>query len=265
MNNQQLISIVTISYNIVAEIEATILSVLQQTYTNIEYIIIDGGSTDGTNVIIKKYNAKIDYWISEPDEGIYDAMNKAIDKATGDWIIFMNGGDTFYNENVLFTIFSENLKDYGVIYGDTKLLTDQNNIYRSRKPFYKRNSKYAPMGIVHQSIFVRVHLAKKYKFDLQYKVSADYNMIRTIYYDSIPFYYAKDVIISTFAIGGFSAQNEKIKKQEIAKICGVKYSWKYKAFDISLKIRGMIIRHIYKLSPALYSKMDSFYQKIKRK
>ena len=95
MNNQEnisgpKISIVTISYNAITEIEKTILSVINQTYTNIEYIIIDGGSTDGTVNIIKQYVDKISIWKSEPDHGVYDAMNKGIKLASGEWILFMN-------------------------------------------------------------------------------------------------------------------------------------------------------------------------------
>lgn len=92
MKNNPLISVVTVSYNAVLTIEQTILSVINQTYPHIEYIIIDGGSTDGTVDIIKKYANRIAYWVSKPDKGIYDAMNKGIRTAKGEWINFMNAG-----------------------------------------------------------------------------------------------------------------------------------------------------------------------------
>jgi glycosyltransferase involved in cell wall biosynthesis len=106
--NNTLISIITVVYNGVSTIEQTILSVINQTYKNIEYIIIDGSSTDGTVDIIKKYEKHLIYWVSEPDKGIYDAMNKGIRKATGEWLNFMNSGDIFSDISVLKNIFCTN-------------------------------------------------------------------------------------------------------------------------------------------------------------
>lgn len=98
---KNIISVITVCYNAKSNLEKTILSVLNQTYSNIEYIIIDGGSTDGTIDIIKRYDDKITYWQSEPDNGIYDAMNKGIQKANGEWINFMNAGDLFASTMIL--------------------------------------------------------------------------------------------------------------------------------------------------------------------
>ena len=96
MENNPLISVVTVSYNAVSTIEQTILSVINQTYPNIEYVIIDGESTDGTVDVIKKYADRITYWVSEPDKGIYDAMNKGMGISTGDFLIFIGGASLLY-------------------------------------------------------------------------------------------------------------------------------------------------------------------------
>ena len=96
-----LVSVITVAYNEETTIEKTILSVVTQNYSPIEYIIIDGGSTDVTVDIIRKYESHITYWISEKDEGIYDAMNKGLKYASGEWSIFMNSGDWFYDETVI--------------------------------------------------------------------------------------------------------------------------------------------------------------------
>ena len=96
-----LFSIITITYNAERWLEQTILSVLSQSYAGIEYIVIDGGSTDGTVEIIRRYASGIAYWTSEPDKGIYDAMNKGLQRATGDYVWFINAGDTFYAANTM--------------------------------------------------------------------------------------------------------------------------------------------------------------------
>ena len=95
------ISIITVSYNAAATIERTILSVIRQTYPHMEYIVIDGGSTDGTVDIIRKYEDQIAYWVSEPDQGIYDAMNKGIRRATGDYIYFLGADDWLRDDQVM--------------------------------------------------------------------------------------------------------------------------------------------------------------------
>lgn len=128
MDKKPLISIITISYNSCLTIEDTILSVINQTYPHIEYIVIDGGSKDGTVDIIKRYENKISYWISEPDKGIYYAMNKGIAATTGEWINFINCGDSFYDKNVIARLFKDSIgENYSVVYGNTvfNILTTQ--------------------------------------------------------------------------------------------------------------------------------------------
>lgn len=117
MTNMIKVSIITVVYNGVKNIEQTIKSVLHQTYSNIEYIVIDGGSTDGSLDIIKKYSDSISYWVSEADKGIYDAMNKGISKATGDLIGIINSDDWYEPDAIMnmVTAYEENTVLYGII------------------------------------------------------------------------------------------------------------------------------------------------------
>ena len=152
-----LISVVTVSYNAVLTIEQTILSVINQTYPNVEYIIIDGGSTDGTVDIIKKYADKIAYWVSEPDKGIYDAMNKGGLKATGDFIQFLNAGDWFENEHVIEKIFKDWYKRVDVIYGDM-IIRRSDGVYYAKAQdlshFENDFPLFHPSTFIARSVFV---------------------------------------------------------------------------------------------------------------
>src|ERR1700761_112956 len=115
------LSIITIVYNNASDIERTILSVINQTYKNIEYIIIDGASTDGTLNIIGKYRDSISKLVSEPDKGIYDAMNKGLQQATGDYVLFMNSGDEIYAGDTVEKIFNTE-PDADIYYGETEMI-----------------------------------------------------------------------------------------------------------------------------------------------
>lgn len=201
--NQPLISIITIVYNAIDAVEQTILSVINQTYSNIEYIIIDGGSTDGTVDIIEKYSDKITYWISEPDKGIYDAMNKGIDKANGKWINFMNAGDFFYDKVVLSNIFCDSLahEGFGVLFGHTELR------YSFGRCIYLRKSidvlPYA-MAFTHQSAFILTDIHKNKKFDLSFKIKADHAFFIELYKEGVKFYELDD-IVSSYDCNGISS------------------------------------------------------------
>jgi glycosyltransferase involved in cell wall biosynthesis len=186
MNKDIKISVVTICYNVASTIEATMLSVLNQTYPNVEYIVIDGGSTDGTLDIIKRYADRLAYWISEPDKGIYDAMNKGIRAATGEWINFMNAGDSFVNSQVIedcftHTYYTDNER---VLYGNC--IYKYNWGFRKTKPERLEGMKKR-MTMCHQSVFLRRY--KDIPFDLRYKLSADYNQLLTLYMDHQKFKY----------------------------------------------------------------------------
>lgn len=240
--NKPLITIITVCYNAISSIEKTILSVINQTYPNIEYIIIDGGSTDGTIDIIKKYEDKTTYWISEPDKGIYDAMNKGIKLATGEWINFMNCGDTFYSKTSISEVFQKANLESDIIYGNTNLLLSTGEYIQRGKVV--TNLEYMPF--VHQSSFSRSYLMKKYGFDTKYKICADKNFFYTIYQNKNKFEYV-DVNISNYeGENGFSAVNAVNMFREIGRI-------ENKDQTLSWRINFTIFKYIYFLKSYIKS------------
>ena len=166
------ISIITPSFNQAHYIERAILSVVEQSYSNWEYIIIDGGSTDTTLEVLKNYQQYISYWVSEPDLGVFDAMNKGIRNSQGEWLYFLGCDDTLHDKNVLANIFGKDRSGLDVIYGDV-LLKHQQTI---------RGGEFDPTrfydkldNIVHQAIFCRRSVYEKVgMFDPKMIVSADY-------------------------------------------------------------------------------------------
>lgn len=204
MGNQTkpLITVVTVCYNAVNELDKTMQSVLNQIYDNIEYIVIDGGSTDGTVDVIKKYADRLAYWVSEPDKGIYDAMNKGIKASTGEWINFMNAGDWFYKNTTLSEVFERGKNEAGVIYGSVNMVysTYSQIVHPQMKP-----SKKNPMPFNHQSVFVRTIFMKERPFDTTYKYVADYNFFFNIV-DTVRFV-ESEVIVSSYSTVGYSSQN----------------------------------------------------------
>jgi glycosyltransferase involved in cell wall biosynthesis len=174
--NQNKISIVTVVYNAEDHIEQTINSIINQTYQNIEYVIVDGGSTDKTLDIIKNYDKHISLWISEKDNGIYDAMNKALNLITGDYVWFMNAGDEIYSKTTVEEIFKD-FPNEDVFYGKTQLIKQDGNVLKITTTPQSLNWKSFQFGMVvsHQSIIFKSSLISKY--DLSYKIVSDQDWI----------------------------------------------------------------------------------------
>jgi len=172
------LSVITVVYNNVKNIERTMLSALDQTYHGIEYIVVDGHSNDGTLNIIKRYKSRLAKLISEKDKGIYDAMNKGLIAATGDYVIFMNSGDEFYDEDTVATVFAAE-KGADIYYGETEM-TDANGQslgqrrHKAPEHFTWRSFKYG-MSVSHQAIYIRRSLLEPY--DPKYHLSADIDWI----------------------------------------------------------------------------------------
>lgn len=180
-----LISIITVCLDDGKYLEETIESVINQTYNNIEYIIIDGGSSDNTIDIIKKYESKIDRWLSEGDKGIYDAMNKGIGLAKGEWLNFMNAGDTFYKSNTIEKIFLKKNNDVDFIYGDCEMIYNS-EFSRVQKAGEIKNL-WKGMIFSHQSLFTNSDVFKKYQFNVDNRIGADFEFLFHCYKNNFKF------------------------------------------------------------------------------
>ena len=216
MQNRK-VSIVTVSYNSVACIEKTILSVLGQTYPDIEYIIIDGGSSDGTVDIIKKYSGKISYWVSEPDKGIYNAMNKGLSRATGSWINFMNAGDTFHQPDTIEQFLGNVPEGTVVAYGQNlRILSDCSYISPRQELDL---DKLAVMSIIpHQSTFISLDYHKKHPFDESLAIAGDYKFFHTAYFkDKVRFSFIHNVVADYDGENGASKTRTMSRLLAIAK------------------------------------------------
>ena len=174
-------SIITVTYNAEKVLEDTIQSVIFQTYRNVEYIIVDGTSKDHTLEIVNKYHNRINKVISEPDKGLYDAMNKGIQLATGDYLCFLNAGDKFHDsetlQKIVHTLKGQELPD--VIYGETAIVDEEGHFLHMRRlsaPAHLNWKSFKQgMLVCHQAFFANRELAINHLYDLQYRFSADFD------------------------------------------------------------------------------------------
>ncbi|MBK0382250.1 glycosyltransferase [Pedobacter sp. SD-b] len=204
-----LLSVITVVFNNVKHIERTIKSVAQQTYPNIEYLIIDGKSTDGTLAIIEKYKENIDIVLSEPDKGIYDAMNKGLKLAKGDYILFMNSGDEIYDKNTVATIFKDQAFA-DIYYGETEMIDEDliNQGQRRHKAPERLdlNSFRFGMSVSHQAIYIKKSITKFY--DPQYQLSADIDWILDAISKAKTIMNTK-MYVAKYLIGGMSKKRQR--------------------------------------------------------
>lgn len=198
MSNPVLVTVVTVCRNMKSSLEKTMDSVLHQSYVHIDYVIIDGASTDGTSEILEKTGGI--RWISEPDKGIYDAMNKGIHMAEGEWVIFMNAGDVFASNDTLTKVFSVE-RNADVVYGD---VIKGDSIKKAEPPHNSHR-----MYFCHQSAFVRTSCLREFSFDIQHRMSADFKQMKQLFLAGKTFM-RLDFPIAVFDTSGVSnAQRSK--------------------------------------------------------
>ncbi len=202
------VTVITVTRNDAENLRKTIDSVLAQSYENREYIVIDGGSTDGTCELLGRYDHGIDVWLSEPDEGIFHAMNKGAERAIGEWILFLNSGDLFFNNRVLCDCFSEPIPaNIDAVYGNTVYAYGEKG-YREYRQASALHQFWKGLMTCHQSFFVRRKALERGKFDLRYKVAADFHSLYSLYMNGGLFFHIP-VYVSLVDTTGIS-NNEKM-------------------------------------------------------
>jgi glycosyltransferase involved in cell wall biosynthesis len=225
-DDKPLISIITVVFNGEKFLEETIKSVINQSYNNIEYIIIDGGSTDNTINIIKEYEDKIDYWISEKDKGIYDAMNKGIDVSNGKGLIFLNAGDYFVG-NVLSN------KMIVPCFLNVKYKNFFNKLVNIKIKNYKSGIPNCHQGIVFEN--------KKIKYDVSFKIASDYDFYLRHGYKLLSIIDSDGYIY--YDNEGFSQQNRNKRDLEISEIIYKNFGlFQSLKFIIKSKIKNILVR-----------------------
>lgn len=221
-------SVITVCYNAEATLEDTIQSVISQTYHHVEYIIVDGASKDRTMDIVNRYRDRISVVVSEPDKGLYDAMNKGIRLATGDYLCFLNAGDSFHEDDTLqqmvHSIHTLQLPD--VLYGETELVDHEGHFLRMRRlqaPEHLTWKSFRQgMLVCHQAFFARRDLVMPY--DLRYRFSADFDWCIKIMKKSKVLHNTHLTLIDYLA-EGMTTRNHQASLKERFRIMARHYGW----------------------------------------
>lgn len=245
------ISIITVCFNAGDSLEDTLRSIISQTYSNKEIIIIDGGSTDKSIDIIKSYADSLAYYRSEPDKGIYDAMNKGAKQATGDYIIYMNAGDTFVNPNVLCEVSSRILKDSDIVYGDNIMVYKTKSIYH-KAHFFSKYDINLPFN--HQSTFTKTEVLKLNPFEIHYKIAGDYHFFYNMFISGKSFQYIP-IPIANYSMDGVSQQNIIKTFREVCQI-------QNRAANFRYYIQLSILKIKLSLSRFLPQQLLNFYRRV---
>lgn len=202
------LSIITINYNNIEGLKRTINSVISQTWHDFEWIIIDGGSTDGSKEVIEQNKQHLSYWCSEPDKGIYDAMNKGIVKANGEYINFMNSGDGYASENILLNVFTQN-HEGDILYGDWIKVYGTKEEYMSF-PIDYLHTEFLRRNICQQAIFYKTYMLKQKGFDVTIEILADYARNVELAQSGVQFEYLP-FVICRYDMNGISSSESNVE------------------------------------------------------
>lgn len=199
------LSIITINYNNLLGLKKTVESVVNQTCKEFEYIVVDGGSTDGSAEYIESKSEQLNYWVSEPDQGVYYAMNKGVEKAKGEYLLFLNSGDVFYNDNVLLETKKSLHLDMDILYGDLWIVGEQGIGFRNRFPDYVDFPFLKKTSLGHPSTFIKKELFYTYGlYRTDLKIISDWAFFVNVLCRHKVSHCKIDHIIATFYEGGLS-------------------------------------------------------------
>lgn len=232
------LSIITVNYNDHNGLERTIKSVLSQTWTDYEYIIVDGGSTDGSREVIEKYKDRLAWWCSEPDGGIYQGMNKGVRHAKGEYCIFMNSGDSFVNDSVLEDVAAQHRTE-DIISGYNR--SDKTG--ETTRPHSENMRQQVINGdiLAHQATFIKTELQRKYPYDEKYRIVSDCKFwVETIVFENCSWAYI-DTVIARQDIAGISASNLKLQTWEWLSM------WRELLPRYKIQFSEIVVQNIYNL------------------
>lgn len=210
------ISIITVNFNNKTGLQKTANSVKIQTYNDFEWIVVDGGSTDGSREIIFQNCSQINFWCSEPDNGIYNAMNKGVSHATGDYCIFMNSGDCFSAPNVLFNV-SKVLGEHDIICGDTIITNEVGGLMGHQRHPDEITIEFLLTGcLCHQSCFIKTELLRQFPYDENYRIASDWKfLVRTLLLNNYT-YKGYDGNVALYDNSGISSNKRSLKEERNA-------------------------------------------------
>ena len=205
------VSVISVNLNHKAELEHTLKSIHEQDYAEIQHVIVDGGSTDGSIELIKEYAKKYEIeWISEPDKGIYDAMNKGVQLANGNWINFLNAGDSFASSQTVSDVIKNTESGDDLVYGHTCFVSaDKKQIIKGRGT----EILWQALNFNHNSLFTRREILLKHPFNLFYRIVADSEFVVWCYKQEYHFK-CLDMVINNYPVGGFADSNSILRTVE---------------------------------------------------
>ena len=217
------ITVATVTYNASQTVERTLRSVAAQTYPDVEHLVVDGASKDGTQDICRRYSVRL---VSEPDRGLYDAMNKALRLATGEYIVFLNAGDTLHDERVLERVAACAPAD--IIYGETDIVDADGRFLRHRRLAVPERLTWRSflhgMTVCHQSFYVRTEVARSEEYDLRWRFSADFDWCIRCMKRATTLVRAEG-ILTDYLSEGMTTQNHRASLLERLRIMARHYTW----------------------------------------